>query len=172
MRTTFCLAALLLTPAAALCAADSPANKPNILVLLTDDMGYADIGVHGCKDIPTPHIDSLAKRGGRFTDAYANGSFCTPTRAALISGRYQQRSGNEDLDGVTGPLPRAVTTLPQRLKAAGYATGMTGKWHLGTTEGFRPTERGFDEFYGILGGGSHNLPGPLPGRKDNPIPPE
>ena len=129
-------------------------------------MGYADIGVHGCKDIPTPHIDSLAKRGVRFTDAYANGSFCTPTRAALISGRYQHRSGNEDLDGVTGPLPRAVTTLPQRLKAAGYATGMAGKWHLGTTEGFRPTERGFDEFYGILGGGSHNLPGPLPGKKD------
>ncbi|MHB8899358.1 MAG: sulfatase-like hydrolase/transferase, partial [Thermoguttaceae bacterium] len=132
----------------------------------TDDMGYADIGVHGCRDIPTPHIDSLAQRGVRFTQAYANGSFCTPTRAALIGGRYQQRSGNEDLDGVTGPLPLAVTTLPQRLKGAGYATGMAGKWHLGTTEGFRPTERGFDEFYGILGGGSSNLPGPLAGRKD------
>ncbi|MFA6562019.1 MAG: sulfatase-like hydrolase/transferase [Verrucomicrobiia bacterium] len=145
-------------------AADTPIHNPNILIILTDDMGYADIGCHGCKDIPTPNIDSLAKRGARFTDAHAAGSFCTPTRAALMSGRYQQRSGNEDLDGVTGPLPRAVVTLPQRLKAAGYATGMTGKWHLGTTEGFRPTERGFDEFFGILGGGSHNLPGIVPGK--------
>ena len=165
MRVAFCLAPLLLTPLAAY-AAEARANKPNILVILTDDMGYADIGVHGCKDIPTPHIDSLAKRGVRFTDAYANGSFCTPTRAALISGRYQQRSGNEDLDDVTGPLPRGVTVLPQRLKVAGYATGMAGKWHLGTTAGFRPTERGFEEFYGILGGGSHNLPGLIPGRQD------
>jgi arylsulfatase A-like enzyme len=159
------LAPVLFAALAPLYAAETPANRPNILVIMTDDMGYADIGVHGCRDIPTPHIDSLAKRGVRFTDAYANGSFCTPTRAALISGRYQHRSGNEDLDGVTGPLPRAVTTLPQRLKAAGYATGMAGKWHLGTTEGFRPTERGFDQFYGILGGGSHNLPGPLAGKE-------
>jgi arylsulfatase A-like enzyme len=166
MRITSWFAALVLVPVAAACAAGAPADKPNVLVILTDDMGYADIGVHGCKDIPTPHIDSLAKRGVRFTAAYANGSFCTPTRAALMSGRYQHRSGNEDLDGVTGPLPRAVTTLPQRLKAAGYATGMAGKWHLGTTESFRPTERGFDDFYGILGGGSYNLPGPIPGRKD------
>jgi len=154
------IAMLLLAPLVALRAADDKPAKPNILIILTDDMGYADIGVHGCKDIPTPNIDSLAKRGVRFTDACAAGSFCTPTRAALMSGRYQQRSGNEDLDGVTGPLPRAVVTLPQRLKAAGYVTGMTGKWHLGSTEGFRPTERGFDEFYGILGGGvANNIPG-------------
>ena len=166
MRTALCFATLVLAPVAAAYAAETPTSRPNILVIMTDDMGYADIGGHGCLDIPTPHIDSLAKRGVRFTDAYANGSFCTPTRAALISGRYQHRSGNEDLDGVTGPLPRAVTTLPQRLKAAGYATGMAGKWHLGSMEGFRPTERGFDEYYGILGGGSHNLPGPLPGKKD------
>lgn len=166
MRAALWIPVLVLAAEAAIHAAAAPPSRPNILVILTDDMGYADIGVHGCKDIPTPHIDSLAKGGVRFTDAYANGSFCTPTRAALISGRYQQRSGNEDLDGVTGPLPRAVTTLPERLKAAGYATGMSGKWHLGSSEGFRPTERGFDEYYGILGGGSHNLPGPLPGRKD------
>jgi arylsulfatase A-like enzyme len=139
--------------------------KPNVLIILVDDMGYGDLGAHGCKDIPTPNIDRLAVNGVRFTDAYANGSFCTPTRAALMSGRYQQRSGNEDLANVTGPLPRAVQTLPQRLKAAGYATGMTGKWHLGETAGFRPVERGFDEFYGILGGGSQNLPGPV-GKKD------
>ncbi|MBM3858985.1 MAG: sulfatase [Verrucomicrobia bacterium] len=160
------LSFLLLAATAALhtAVASNTASKPNILIILTDDMGYADIGAHGCKDIPTPHIDSLAKNGARFTDAYAAGSFCTPTRAALISGRYQQRSGNEDLTNVTGPLPRAVATLPQRLKAAGYATGMSGKWHLGETEGFRPTDRGFDEFYGFYGGGVGNNIPDLPNR--------
>jgi arylsulfatase A-like enzyme len=166
-RLFICLFAILLAPFTCLHSATAPQlpARPNILIILTDDMGYADIGVNGCKDIPTPHIDSLAKRGVRFTDAYANGSFCTPTRAALMAGRYQQRSGNEDLDNVSGPLPRAVTTLPQRLKASGYATGMTGKWHLGSAAGFRPTERGFDEYYGILGGASSNFPGIIPGKK-------
>ena len=125
-------------------------QKPNIVLILADDMGYADIGVHGCKDIPTPNIDSLAMRGVRFTDAYANGSFCTPTRAALMSCRYQHRYGIEDLGG---PLPAQANTLPQRLKAAGYMTGMVGKWHLGSGEGFTPVDRGFDEFFGFLGGG-------------------
>src|SRR3954452_19449616 len=77
-------------------------SRPNIVIILSDDMGYADIGAQGCRDIPTPHIDRLAAEGVRFTDAYANGSFCTPTRAALLSGRYQQRYGVEDL---TRPLP-------------------------------------------------------------------
>ncbi|MCX7826246.1 MAG: sulfatase-like hydrolase/transferase [Verrucomicrobiae bacterium] len=166
----------LLASACVICgqlsSAASPSQHPNILIILTDDMGYGDIGAHGCKDIPTPHIDSLAKNGARFTNAYAAGSFCTPTRAALMSGRYPQRSGNEDLDGVTGPLPRAVGTLPQRLRAAGYITGMAGKWHLGHAEGFRPTERGFDEFYGIFGGGvANNIPG-LPagkGKRGGPV---
>ena len=84
MRIECFLAALVLAPVAVAFAADPPADKPNILMIMTDDMGYADIGVHGCQDTPTPHIDSLAKRGVRFTDAYANGSFCTPTRAALV----------------------------------------------------------------------------------------
>jgi arylsulfatase A-like enzyme len=136
--------ALLLIPLSVLQA------KPNIIVILSDDMGYADIGAHGCKDIPTPNIDSIAKAGVRFTDAYANGSFCTPTRAALISCRYEHRYGIEDL---AGPLPAQAITLPQRLKAAGYATFMVGKWHLGTTAGFMPVDRGFDEFFGFLGGG-------------------
>ena len=154
--------ALVLASLNAVCSA---ADKPNILIILTDDMGYADIGVHGCKDIPTPHIDSLARNGARFTDSYAAGSFCTPTRAALMGGRYQQRSGNEDLANVTGPLPPAVVTLPQRLKSAGYVTGMAGKWHLGEKEGVRPTERGYDEFYGILGGGvANNIPGSPAGK--------
>jgi arylsulfatase A-like enzyme len=147
----------LLSLASQLCAADL---RPNIVVILADDMGYADIGVHGCTDIPTPNIDRIATQGVRFTDAYANGSFCTPTRAALMSCRYQQRSGNDDLDGVTGPLPLGICTLPDRMRAAGYTTGMVGKWHLGGEDGYTPLDRGFDEFFGFLGGGHYYLPNP------------
>jgi arylsulfatase A-like enzyme len=146
MKLSLILLLALLLPA--LHAADL--RKPNIIVILADDMGYADIGANGGKDIPTPHIDRLASRGVRFTDAYANGSFCTPTRAALLSCRYQHRYGIEDLGG---PLPAQANTLPQRLKAAGYVTGMVGKWHLGSTQGFTPVDRGFDEFFGFVGGG-------------------
>jgi len=149
------LAAPLLVSLGALHAADAP--KPNVLVILADDLGYADIGVHGCKDIPTPNIDRIAARGVRFTDAYANGSFCTPTRAALISCRYQQRYGIEDLGG---PLPAQANPLPQRLKAAGYVTGMVGKWHLGSTRDFTPVDRGFDDFFGFVGGGHQYLAQP------------
>lgn len=148
---------VLLVLPAAVSAVEAPAKKPNIVIILSDDLGYADIGAHGCKDIPTPNIDRIAKGGVRFTNAYANGSFCTPTRAALMSCRYQQRYGIEDL---TGPLPAQANTLPQRLKGAGYTTGMVGKWHLGTTAGFTPVDRGFDEFFGFLGGGHYYLPKP------------
>lgn len=136
------------------------ANRPNIVLILADDMGYADIGVHGCKDIPTPHIDRIAHEGVRFTNAYANGSYCTPTRAALMSCRYQQRSGNDDLPQVTGPLPLKINTLADRLNEAGYLTGMVGKWHLGSQPGYTSLERGFDEFFGFLGGGHMYLPNP------------
>lgn len=95
-------------------------------------------------------LRQVALVGVRFTDAYANGSFCTPTRAALMSCRYQHRYGIEDLGG---PLPAQANTLPQRLKATGCVTGMVGKWHLGSTEGFTPVDRGFDEFFGFVGGG-------------------
>ena len=151
MKTSpFHLSILLLLLVGSLTQADAAASKPNLVIILSDDLGYADIGVHGCKDIPTPNIDRIAKQGVRMTDAYANGSFCTPTRAALMSCRYQHRFGIEDLGG---PLPSQAHTLPQRLKAAGYTTGMVGKWHLGSTEGFTPVDRGFDEFYGFVGGG-------------------
>jgi len=141
-------------------AQPAPDDRPNIVFILSDDMGYADIGVHGCTDIPTPNIDRIAREGLRFTDAYANASFCTPTRAALMSGQYQQRHGNEDLPQVTGPLPRAIKTLPDRLRQAGYSTGMVGKWHLGDKQGFTPLDRGFDSFFGFLGGGHFYLPNP------------
>jgi len=149
-------ALLLLPPAAALAA------RPNILIIVGDDMGYADIGVHGCKDIPTPHLDSLAKNGVRCTSGYVSGPYCSPTRAGLMTGRYQQRFGHEFNPGpVAGDevgLPTTETTLADRLKAAGYKTGMVGKWHLGYTEKYHPVNRGFQEFYGFLGGARSYFP--------------
>ncbi len=162
-----CAVLILLGPLALLRAGEKTPRKPNVLFILADDLGYGDIGAHGCKDIPTPNIDRIAARGVRFTDGYANGSFCTPTRAALMSGKYQQRIGCEDL---TRPLPQAVVTLPQRLRAAGYVTGMVGKWHLGAMAGFTPLDRGFDHFFGFLGGGHFYLPAPnQKGEYANPI---
>jgi arylsulfatase A-like enzyme len=127
---------------------------PNIVLLVTDDMGYADIGVHGGKDIPTPNIDALARAGVRFTDAYVTGPYCSPTRAGLLTGRYPQRFGHEFNLGVDAQfgLPLSETTLANRLRAAGYRTAVFGKWHLGGGEKFHPMSRGFDEFFGFLGG--------------------
>jgi arylsulfatase A-like enzyme len=137
--------------------------KPNILVIVGDDMGYGDIGVHGCKDIPTPHIDSLAKNGVRCTNGYVSGPYCSPTRAGLMTGRYQQRFGHEFNPGPTpNPgfgLPLTETTLAQRLKDAGYTTGMVGKWHLGEDRQFQPMSRGFQSFFGFLGGAHSYFPG-------------
>jgi arylsulfatase A-like enzyme len=146
---TSCLPFLL---AATFAAADAP--KPNVVVILADDLGYSDLGIHGGKDIPTPNIDSIAKAGVRCTNAYVSGPYCSPTRAGLLAGRYQQRFGHEfnegganrDKFGLTG----TETTLAQRMKAAGYATAAIGKWHLGYASEFRPMNRGFDEFYGTL----------------------
>lgn len=137
---------------------DATAGRPNIVFILADDMGYSDLGVTGCADIPTPNIDQLASQGVFLTQAYANGSFCTPTRCALMSGRYQQRTGNDDLTNVTGPLPKSVKTLADRLREAGYATCAIGKWHLGEGDGYLPLDRGFDEFYGFHGGGHTYFP--------------
>jgi len=145
-------------------------ERPDIVLILADDMGYADIGAHGCEEIPTPHIDRIAREGVRFTDAYANGSFCTPTRVGLMSCRYQQRTGNDDLPQVTGPLPLSVKTLAGRLQEAGYTTGMVGKWHLGDRQGYGPLNRGFDEFFGFLGGGHTYFPDrPFRGSYGSPI---
>ena len=136
------------------------AKKPNVVLILADDMGYADVGCHGCKDIPTPHIDSIAKNGVRFTDAYASAPWCSPSRAGLLTGRYQQRFGYElNPTGAEGQgLPPTEATLAERLKANGYATGIVGKWHLGRDEKRIPTARGFDEFFGFLGAQHSYLP--------------
>lgn len=140
----------MLIPSAAF-AAD---RQPNVVVIVGDDMGYADLGVQGCEDIPTPHLDALAAAGVRCTNGYVTGPYCSPTRAGLLTGRYQTRFGHEfNPGGGNGEgLPLSETLLPQRMKAAGYATGMVGKWHLGSGDGYRPPQRGFDEFFGFLPG--------------------
>jgi len=145
---------------ASLCAAD----KPNIIIFLADDLGYADIGVNGCKDIPTPHVDSIANNGVRFTDGYATHPVCSPSRAALMSGMYQHRFGFEHNSGperYASPefgMPRSIPSLAEKLKAAGYATGMFGKWHIGFNVGLRPHERGFDYYFGFLSGARSYYP--------------
>lgn len=137
------------------CAAQA---RPNIVVILADDMGYADLGVHGCRDILTPHLNRIASGGVRFSEGYANGSFCTPTRAALITGLYQHRCGMEELAHHGQQLPKGISTLPERLRDAGYTTGMVGKWHLGEDPGHTPLDRGFQSFFGFVGGGHVYLP--------------
>src|SRR5262245_1866816 len=145
--------------AAAPCRAADAGAKPNILVILADDFGYGDIGVHGCKDIPTPHIDSLAKNGVRCTNGYVSAPQCSPTRAGLMTGRYQQRFGHEHNQAHEGSaLPLTEVTLADRLKAAGYVTGLVGKWHLGAGDKHHPQSRGFQEFFGFLGGANPYLP--------------
>src|SRR5688500_2177740 len=131
----------------------SAAAKPNIIVIVGDDMGYADLSVHGCRDIPTPRLDALAAAGVRFTNGYVSGPYCSPTRAGLLTGRYQERFGHEfNGGGPGGGLPVTETTLANRLKSAGYATGLVGKWHLGARDEQHPQSRGFDEFFGFLAG--------------------
>lgn len=156
--TRFLLSALALFALAPVAAAAD--RKPNVLIILADDMGYADTGFQGCKDIPTPHLDALAKSGVRCTSGYVSGPYCSPTRAGLLTGRYQTRFGHEFNPG-NGPnvgLPLTEVTLADRLKAAGYATGWVGKWHLGSAEKFRPHHRGFDDTFGFLAGAHAYFP--------------
>jgi len=150
------LLAALMASAPAGAAAE---RQPNIVVIVADDLGYADVGFHGGQEIPTPHLDALAKSGARFTSGYVSGPYCSPTRAGLLTGRYQQRFGHEfNPGGVTSEtnaevgLPLTESTIANSLKDAGYATGFVGKWHLGGTPRFHPLERGFDEYFGFLGG--------------------
>ena len=139
------------------------AVRPNIVVIVADDLGYADVGFNGCADIPTPNIDSLARSGVRFSNGYVTHPYCSPSRAGLLSGRYQQRFGHEanptflPEDTAVG-LPVTETLLPKLLADAGYATGAVGKWHLGAAPCFRPNARGFSDYYGFLGGGHQYLP--------------
>lgn len=130
-------------------------QPPNFVVILADDLGYADVGFQGLQDFATPNIDRLAARGVRFTSAYVSHPYCSPSRAGLLTGRYQHRFGhvhNPKFRAGEG-LPLSETLLPQALAEAGYVSGIVGKWHLGDAPRFHPLKRGFDEFFGLLGGG-------------------
>ena len=129
------------------------AEKPDVVLIILDDLGYGDFGCYGCTDIKTPHIDRLARQGVRMTDFYSNGPVCTPTRAALMTGRYQQRVGLEWAisPGQKEPgLDVEDSTLARGLKRRGYATALYGKWHLGYRPECGPLAHGFDEFFGLL----------------------
>jgi arylsulfatase A-like enzyme len=149
---------LLLTGSAFLSPVFAQTPPPNIIVILADDMGYGDVGFNGCPDIPTPNIDALAANGALCTNGYVTHPVCSPSRAAIMTGRYQQRFGHENqptFDTLIPQnprlgLPESEITLPQLLKPAGYVCGAIGKWHLGFAPNLFPTERGFDEFFGFL----------------------
>ena len=137
-------------------------------MIISDDQGYQDVGVHGGTEIPTPNIDSIAKNGVRFTSGYVSGPMCSPTRAAFFAGRYQQRFGHDNNTRKNDGLSLDETTLAERLKSAGYTTGLVGKWHLGSSEKYHPLSRGFDEFFGFLAA-SHSYIDWGPGKHDDPI---
>jgi len=137
------------------------AKKPNIVLIIADDLGYGELGVQGCTEIPTPHIDSIAKNGTRFTDGYVTCPMCYPSRAGLMTGRHQVRFGieaNPPAKQSNYGVPATEPMLAERLKKLGYTTGLIGKWHLGCTHELTPLRRGFDEFYGIHHGGHSFLP--------------
>jgi len=149
----------------------SPKNKvvqPNFIILFSDDAGYADFGFQGSTDIRTPNLDKLAQSGIRFTNGYVTASVCSPSRAGMLTGKYQQRFGHElNLPGQPDPavpnsvrgLPLSEKTIADYLKEKGYVTGLVGKWHLGLEDQFHPTHRGFDEFFGLRKGSGPYLEG-------------
>lgn len=154
------LLVLSLLTAVPLPAADRPATRPNVLVIMADDLGYADLGVHGGAEVRTPHLDALAATGVRCTNAYVSAPYCSPSRAGFLTGRYQTRFGHEFNPHVGDEarlgLPLGERTIADRLRAAGYATGLIGKWHQGFSPAHHPLARGFDEFFGFLVG-AHNF---------------
>ena len=157
------LACSLLLLAGCAGTSTSPARRPNIVLLVSDDQGYAEMGCQG-GDLPTPNLDRLAASGLRFTAGYVVSPFCSPSRAGFLTGRYPQRFGHEiNPVETTNDLPHVgldvgERTLADRLRAAGYVTGMVGKWHLGNHPPFYPWKRGFDEVYGFLREGRYYLP--------------
>jgi arylsulfatase A-like enzyme len=150
---------------------------PNIVFIMADDLGYADVACYGRPDIKTPHIDRIAAKGVRFLQGYANSAVCSATRTALITGRYQYRLRvglEEPLGGNTIGMPPEHPTLPSLLKRAGYGTTLIGKWHLGGLPNFSPLKSGYDHFYGIRGGGvdyyTHSAGGPNKDLWDDDVP--
>ena len=138
-------------------------TRPNFVLIVADDLGYGDIGCYGHESNQTPCLDTMAAEGMRFIDFHSNGPMCSPTRAALLTGRYQNRFGRAFESALSAKahadigLPLNTVTVPEALKEAGYATGMFGKWHLGYNLPYLPTRHGFDEFRGLLtGDGDHH----------------
>lgn len=179
MKPTIALALSL-----GLAVAARAADRPNVLILYIDDLGYADLGVTGNTQCKTPHLDSIAKNGVRFENSYVTACVCSPSRAALMSGRYQQRFGfDANAEGNRPPvkgdvkgLDLSVRTFADRMKDLGYATGIVGKWHIGQDKPeYLPNARGFDEFYGLLphgiGAGKGGEPVPMwRNRESAPVP--
>ena len=151
MRLGLCLASGICALFTLALPAAGAEEKPNVLILFCDDTGWAEFGFQGNKQIPTPNIDSIAKNGVRFTQGYVAATYCSPSRAGLLTGRYPTRFGHEfnSISRESG-LSLEETTLAERLKSLGYATCAVGKWHLGQKPPYRPTARGFDEFFGTL----------------------
>lgn len=136
------------------------APQPNILVILCDDLGYSDVGFNGSKDIKTPTLDKLAAQGTMFSSAYVSHPFCGPSRAGIMTGRYAHELGAQfnlppNSETIGEGIDLNETFISKVLKESGYNTGLIGKWHLGAVEKYHPNNRGFDDFYGFLGGG-HN----------------
>jgi len=157
------LRSLLVAAVLAFISIATAADKPNVLIIVADDLGYNDVGFQGSKEIPTPNLDKLATQSVRCTNGYVPHPFCSPTRAGLLTGRYQHRFGHENNpvwlpEDTTQGLPLDQITLPQVLKQSGYATGHVGKWHLGAHPQFHPLKRGFDENFSALGGGHVYFP--------------
>jgi arylsulfatase A-like enzyme len=153
-----CFWGLTLTLLVVLSLTAEASSPPNVIVIMADDMGYADAGFTGSKDIKTPHLDSLAVSGVVFRQGYVTHPFCGPSRAALMAGRYQQRFGFETNPAYDPGNPYlgidpGEILFPKRLQKAGYRTGIIGKWHLGAAPAYHPNNRGFDHFFGFLGGG-------------------
>ena len=158
-RSSFLCAAHVLLLAS---MANAAPMRPNVVVILADDLGYADTGYQGSPDMVTPHVDSIARSGVRFSAGYVTAPVCAPSRAGFLSGIYQNRFGFEDNPGpsrlredVKIGIPKTVKTLPERMKAMGYATGMVGKSHTGDDPQFLPIHNGFDEFFGFNNGASN-----------------
>lgn len=141
-----------------ICAASSNGAahaRPNIVLIFADDLGYCDSELYGCDAVPTPNIKRIADEGVLFTAGYVTSPVCSPSRAGLLTGRYQQRFGHEFLPSSdTFGLPVGESTLADALRSTGYTTGMVGKWHLGVREEFHPMRRGFDEYFGVIDWGS------------------
>ena len=162
----FTLVALLFMAASEVAA---EADNPNIIVLLADDLGYGELGCQGNEEIPTPHIDSIAANGVRFTNGYVTGPNCSPSRAGFLSGRIPTRFGYENNpighrnENPAIGFPASETTLAETMQDAGYTTGLLGKWHLGGTAAYHPFRHGFEEFFGFMHEGHYFVQPPYEG---------